>query len=555
MYKLLLCQRYLRTRFIALASIISVMLGVATMIVVNSVMAGFATEMRTRIHGILADIVIESGSLNGAYNAEEKMRMAEEAVGEHIAAMSPTVEIYGMLSFQYVGEWFHKPVTIIGIDPRTKAKVSDLTEHLLNYQTVRSKEGHIERAALRRLDQGPDWELEPEFREHRRMRAQQRRMIDLEEGLPFTQTEAHAGGILPAPGSSEAPDHVEPALKAEPATGDDPAAAGGLPGDLLNAVNEQQAAQEADVDPSEPLPARCYIGAGLISFLYEDRETKEIRSQFMVQPGDDIKLSTITAGRPPQAIHFNATTVDVFKSGMSEYDSNLVFMNLEELQVLRGMFDPQTGEVDPTTGKVDPNTCTRAFTTIQIRLKDYRDAKMVVERLQSIFPPGMYAVRTWEEKQGPLLEAVAVESAILNVLLFLIIAVAGFGILAIFFMIVVEKTRDIGILKALGASSNGIATIFLAYGLGLGLVGACVGTVAGLLFVWNINAIEKWLSWLTGIEVFNDRIYYFQEIPTHIDPMMVFWVAIGAMSIAVLASVLPARRASRLHPVRALRYE
>ena len=86
-------------------------------------------------------------------------------------------------------------------------------------------------------------------------------------------------------------------------------------------------------------------------------------------------------------------------------------------------------------------------------------------------------------------------------------------------------------------------------------MGSCVGTVAGLVFVWNINTIEKWLSWLTGIEVFNDRIYYFQEIPTHIEPMMVFWVALGAMSIAVLASVLPARRAARLHPVQALRYE
>ena len=541
MYKLLLCQRYLRTRFIELASIISVMLGVATMIVVNSVMAGFATEMRTRIHGILADIVIESGSLAGAYDAHEKMRMADEVAGPYIAAMSPTVEIYGMLSFQYVGEWFHKPVTIIGIDPHSKAKVSDLTQHLMNYQTVRSKEGNIERSALRRLDQEPDWELEPEFREHRRMRAHQRKMLDLEQGSPFATTDKKAPAAEPNP--------------AEPAAGDDPAMAGGLDDDLLNAVNEQQAAREADLDPSDPLPARAYIGAGLISFLYEDRETKEIRAQYMVQPGDDIKLSTISAGRPPEAIHFNATLVDVFKSGMSEYDSNLVFMNLNELQVLRGMFDPQTGEIDPATGKVDPKTCTQAFTTIQIRLKDYRDAKAVVERLRSVFPPGLYSVRTWEEKQGPLLEAVAVESAILNVLLFLIIAVAGFGILAIFFMIVVEKTRDIGILKALGASSNGIASIFLSYGLGLGLVGSCVGTVAGLLFVWNINTIEKWLSWLTGIEVFNDRIYYFQEIPTHIDPWMVFWVAVGAMSIAVLASVLPARRAAQLHPVRALRYE
>src|SRR6185369_5501179 len=187
---------------------------------------------------------------------------------------------------------------------------------------------------------------------------------------------------------------------------------------------------------------------------------------------------------------------------------------------------------------IDPETGTKSVTTIQIKLKDYGDASKVVERLKAVFPPGLYNVRTWEQKQGPLLAAVAVETAILNVLLFLIIAVAGFGILAIFFMIVVEKTRDIGILKALGASSSGVLTIFMSYGLGLGIVGSGVGVILGLLFVWNINTIENWLTWLTGIEVFDQRIYYFPEIPTHVEPLMVFWVALGAMTIAVMASIL-----------------
>ena len=88
-------------------------------------------------------------------------------------------------------------------------------------------------------------------------------------------------------------------------------------------------------------------------------------------------------------------------------------------------------------------------------------------------------VQTWEDKQGPLLAAIAVERGILNVLLFMIVGVAGFGILAIFSMIVVEKTRDIGILKALGASNRGVMGIFLGYGLLLGVVGAGLGTIAG----------------------------------------------------------------------------
>ena len=89
-------------------------------------------------------------------------------------------------------------------------------------------------------------------------------------------------------------------------------------------------------------------------------------------------------------------------------------------------------------------------------------------------------MQTWEDKQGPLLAAISIEKGILNVLLFMIIAVAGFGILAIFSMIVVEKTRDIGILKALGASNTGVLNIFLSYGLLLGVVGALLGSSIGM---------------------------------------------------------------------------
>src|SRR5262249_22981085 len=152
--------------------------------------------------------------------------------------------------------------------------------------------------------------------------------------------------------------------------------------------------------------------------------------------------------------------VDYFKSEMSEYDNNYVFVPLDYLQHLRSMQD--------------------RVTSIQIKLKDFNDAKEVVRRLRGLFPEGLYRVETWEDKQGPLLSAIAIERGILNVLLFMIIAVAGFGILAIFSMIVTEKTRDIGILKALGASNRGVMMIFLGYGLLLGLVGSGLGTAIGM---------------------------------------------------------------------------
>jgi len=100
-----------------------------------------------------------------------------------------------------------------------------------------------------------------------------------------------------------------------------------------------------------------------------------------------------------------------------------------------------------------------------------------------------------------------------------------------------------------------VMSIFVGYGLALGIMGAGIGTVLGLLFVENINQIADGIGWLTGREIFDPTVYYFQEIPVIISPLAVVLVATGSVLIAVAASLLPARKAARLHPVEALRYE
>ena len=131
MYKVLLCWRYLRTRYIALASIISVTLGVATMIVVNAVMAGFSHEMEERMHGVLSDVVLESRSIGGFGDCQAHFDAIQRVAGPWIEGMTPTVHTPAMISFQaHGGGLIQRQIVFIGIDEKTYSSVSDLNKYL-----------------------------------------------------------------------------------------------------------------------------------------------------------------------------------------------------------------------------------------------------------------------------------------------------------------------------------------------------------------------------------------------------------------------------------------
>ena len=556
MYKLLLCWRYLRTRWIALVCVASVMLGVATMIVVNAVMAGFSHEMQTRIHGILSDLVFESHSLSGFQDPKWHMEEIKRAAGGDIEGMTPTVAVPAMLSFQVRGQWLTRQVMFIGIDETTHSGVSDFGTYLQHPENRRQLSFSLRDGGYDTFDSQADGKagengptrpaMEGAGWPHRRMRVAREKLWREKMGArgdaagqsarPIDQqvdavlaattgdgsTPATADGSTPATGDGSTP-----------SAGDGTAASGAARSDPFRAARPE----EGDtMDPAKEQFTGIVPGIGLASFRDSDGVDR-----FLVLPGDDVKITFPTAGTPPKAVSDTFTIVDFYESKMSEYDSNFVFVPIAALQRMRGMVDPQTG--------------IPSVNSIQIRLKPGADLNVVRDRLRKVFPAEMYAVSTWRDKQGPLLSAVDMEMAVLNILLFMIIAVAGFGILAIFFMIVVEKTRDIGILKSLGAGSAGIAGIFLGYGLFLGLVGAGVGLALGLAITWNINTIRAGVEWCTGQRVFDPSIYYFFKIPTIVNPFTVAWIIAGAVGIAVAASVLPARRAARLHPVEALRHD
>jgi lipoprotein-releasing system permease protein len=473
-YKYLLCWRYLKTRYIALASVISVMLGVATMIVVNSVMAGFGEKMRDRLHGVLADVVVESNSLDGFYNWEEVMARVKQVGGDDVLAQAPTMETPGIIHFRFPGQHvITHPVQIIGVRPEDRAKTGDFGEFLFDEKNQK---------------------IAPSFKVDDKLK-QMTPAYDLLKEYP-----------------KESKDPIEQMMI-----------------DELKKQVEEQAPDEGTI-----------IGYALATH----HVGKNLPDHFIAPPGTKVGLLFPMAGKVKSEGGYDSfTVVGYFKSGMSEYDSTHVYVPLERLQDQRRLRDVNGhGAVNQIQIKVRPGVELAGLA---------QKIQMSLEELN----PLTFRVYTWEQKQGPLLGAVSIEQGILNILLFLIIAVAGFGILAIFSMIVVEKTRDIGVMKALGASTAGIRGIFLSYGLLLGAVGSGVGMVGGLLFVRYINEIEKALSVVMGRKVFDDTIYYFDKIPTVIQPFTVFWIVTGALLIAVSASIWPAQRAADLHPVKSLRYE
>ena len=526
MYRWLLCWRYLRTRWIALASVVSVTLGVATLVIVNSVMDGFSAEMQQKMHGILSDIIIEGHSAGGIPNPDWYEAEIRQALGDEVVGVTTVVHVPAMGSFQFRGQTITRQINIIGIDTETYADVSDFRRFLLHPENQR-----LLSFQLRETGYGEGRDDFPESGwGHRRRWAVIQKAIEQERQL----REAYEAKLrqsnspsLPTPGSDiSALANAPPSIGAQATAGPSIGATIGN-NQLFDAEKEQHAG--------------IVLGIGICSV----RGTKPdgtLTDYFYVRPGDDIQVGLLSASSPPRILSEKFTIVDLYESKMSEYDSTFAFVPIEKLQQMRGMIDPSTG--------------LKSVSSIQIKLRENADLDAARDILQSKFPSDMMIqVSTWKDLQGPLLAAVKMETTILNILLFLIIAVAGFGILATFFMIVVEKTRDIGVLKSLGAPSSGVASIFLGYGLLLGAVGSGVGTIGGLLFVNYINEIADILEVMTGGEVFDPKIYYFERIPTIVDPMSIVMVMLGAILIAVLASVLPALRAARLRPVESLRYE
>jgi len=226
---------------------------------------------------------------------------------------------------------------------------------------------------------------------------------------------------------------------------------------------------------------------------------------------------------------------------------------------ISAVYDGKDTSLDATRIYLDKDVLRRIarikdeYHVIRVKLKNPHDAKELKKDFNERFPD--FFTATWEDHRADYLRAVNNEKVLLAIVLSFIVLLGGFIILATLTLTVVEKTRDIGVLSALGATRGGVRGLFVGNGLLIGVLGALLGVGLGALFQDNVNTIKDFLSEVMHIEIFPSDIYLFREIPTIWDWGTVAWIAGGSILMAFVAGLIPAMRAARMDPVKALRHE
>jgi len=189
---------------------------------------------------------------------------------------------------------------------------------------------------------------------------------------------------------------------------------------------------------------------------------------------------------------------------------------------------------------------------VHCRIENPDEAELFQRRIEA---NTSYRVQTWFENQAAFFMALQQEKFAMFIILIFIVLVASFNITSTLIMMVMEKKRDIGILRTLGASSGLVLRLFMVEGLFIGLGGTLVGVTAGTLLSFYLNPVAEFIAGLFGIDLFNSQIYYFDRIPVSIVPQDVLYITIVSVILSFLSTLYPAWSASRLNPVDALRHE
>ena len=263
----------------------------------------------------------------------------------------------------------------------------------------------------------------------------------------------------------------------------------------------------------------------------------ELAKQLGVSPNDAIQvispLGTMTPmGMMPKMKRFRVK--GIFYSGMYEFDNTFAYISIESAQRFFNMDSRVTG--------------------IEIKTDEIYKVKEIGKEIRQKlgFP---FWTKDWMEMNRNLFTALKLEKVAMFIILVLIVLVAAFNIISTLIMVVMEKNKDIAILKSMGAPPKGILKIFVIEGLVIGVVGTVLGAILGLVIALNLEKVSGFVENLFGFKFLPRDVYYIDKLPSQVNPLDVGLIMMTAILITLLATLYPSWRASKLDPAEALRYE
>lgn len=568
MYKLFLCFRYLTRKGIVIFPILAVWLCVSMLIVVYSIMTGFVDRVRDAGKELMGDVVIQSTLAAGFSHYDGLQKQLAKL--PCVAATAPVISTYGIMNlpeYQTSAE-----VEVLGIKPALQSRVSSFGKSLFwQYRAPLDAAHDLRNAPFpvtgSQLVKYARVKLQAALEVFRRHELAIRKLKPI-KGHGWIAAIEHHWHVIAREDYRQAEYHLNRVFRDLRFVQKLPPAA----------VIRSDAALRKELIPPAPTfepPARarkdypslaaepkygCVVGID-IGLYTRDRfghyhRPPGVRFSPVILTVVPITLSSTLAS--PQSHRFQI--VDDSRTKVFTVDRHTVYAPFRVVQKMAFM-----QQQDLLSGGIRPARCSE----IEIRVHDdqhqaavnaARDQIAAAVRRYALKHPGMQSsgltVMTWLQEQSQFIAAVDKERDLITFLLGMMSLVVIVVIFLIFFMIVRDKTRDIGIIKAIGGSEVGVGSIFVLYGLLISSAGTLMGVITGVLFVIHDNWIHDDILWrIFGITIWNRRVYIFSRIPDQVNPETVATIALLAIVAGLLGAIIPALIAASRDPVHALRYE
>lgn len=510
-FPLELALRYMRSKKRAFVSvgtlfaILGVALGVAALATVISVTGGFRAQFREKVLGVNAHVLV----LKYSSDFSEYRKIMEQLKGmPGVVGIAPFVISPMMVTH---GERTATGVLVKGVDPERVGKVLDLPRHIVegSLQGLRAQNAKPPERRRRGLDTG----LNDLALDKPAAKAPKKSVLDEIEEL-MDESAADSG---------KPPSAAPPASAAPEDSGDLPE------GSVVPEGGYESVLPEDDIIPEELDPDPC-ADAVKVSALPGIVIGRTLARNLSVGLGGCIQVTSPTIGfsysrgaiRAPVARQFRV--IAIFDAGFDQYDAKLVYTDLYEAQIFYDAGDSVTG--------------------IEMKVADIDQARQISRDIEDRLKSGIYHTMDWEELNHGLFTALRIQQILMSLVLALIIVVAAFTVIATLIMIVIDKKREIAVLKAMGASDGQLLRTFVYQGTLIGVVGTVIGLGLGL-------AICKGLL-VYGLPL-DPKVYFISRLPVIVRLSDFVWVGVFAILVCLVATVGPARHAAKLRPAEAFR--